>query len=146
MNVGSYYANNMSTLNGEFFAKFIEKHFEELFKNSHKETRLWIQDSDPSQNSVISQKAMKRVNAQLLKIPPRSPDLNPIENVFTPISEILRRQAIERSISYETYEHFSDRVKSTILNFPKDKVNKLIESMQNRISQVIPRKGQRMKY
>ena len=89
-----------------------------MFKNSHKETRLWIQDGDPSQNSVIAQKAMKQVSAQLRKIPPRSPDLNPIENLFKPISEILRRQAIERSISYESYGEFSDRVKSTILNFP----------------------------
>ena len=65
-------------MNGEFFSNFVEKHFEQLFKNSHKETRLWIQDGDPTQNSGIAQKAMKRVNAQLLKIPPRSPDKNPI--------------------------------------------------------------------
>ena len=133
-------------MNGSFFASFVDKHFRDLFEKCKKNTRLWIQDGDPSQNCRLAQDAMKRANANLLKIPPRSPDLNPIENVFKSISEILRRQAIDKAISYESYEDFAARVKSTIESFSVDKINKIIESMKTRIPQIIKRKGQRLKY
>ena len=52
-----------------------------------------IQDGDPSQNSAMACAAMDRANCELLKIPPRSPDLNPIENIKL-VSDALRKQAI----------------------------------------------------
>jgi transposase len=42
----------------------------------------FLQDGDPSQNSRIAMKALESVKAKLFAIPPRSPVLNPIENVF----------------------------------------------------------------
>ena len=38
---------------------------------------------DPSLNSRAARDAMIRCRSELLKIPPRSPDLNPKENIFT---------------------------------------------------------------
>ena len=55
--------------------------------------RLWLQDGDPSQNSAMACAAMDRANCELLKILPRSPDLNPIENIKL-VSDALRKQAI----------------------------------------------------
>ena len=132
-------------MNGSFFASFVDKHFRDLFEKCKKNTRLWKQDGDPSQNCRLAQDAMKRANANLLKIPPRSPDLNPIENVFKSISEILRRQVIDKAISYESYEDFAARVKSTIESFSVDKINKIIESMKTRIPLITKRK-KRLKY
>ncbi len=39
-------------------------------------------NNDPSQRSKIAWKAMNKAGATLFTIPPRSPDLNPIENLF----------------------------------------------------------------
>ncbi|KAK3747360.1 hypothetical protein QZH41_005270 [Actinostola sp. cb2023] len=90
-------------LNGSYFAKFIDDNFETMFVIADKgQRRLWLQDGDPSQNSAMARAAMARANCELLSIPPRSPDLNPIENVLKLVSDALREQAITSQIKKET--------------------------------------------
>ena len=81
-----------------------------------------------------------------MKLPPRSGDIHCIENVFHAVKVELDKQALELNIARETYDEFSERVISTIKNMPVDVVDKIIESMDNRISLVISSKGQRTKY
>jgi hypothetical protein len=70
-------------LDGRYFANFIDENFKSMFGTADKSLkRLWLQDGDPSQNSAMARAAMDRENCELLKIPPRSPDLNPIANIF----------------------------------------------------------------
>ena len=64
---------------------FFEKHFNTAFIKANKNgSKLWLQDGDPSQNSAAAKRAMTNCNCSmsLIQIPPRSPDLNPIENFF----------------------------------------------------------------
>ena len=89
---------------------------------------------------------MERVNAELLKIPARSPDLNPIENLFKSVGEDLRTDAFDKQISHESYTDFKERVRATICRFPISKINNLIQSMDKRLQLIIERKGQRIKY
>lgn len=77
---GVILAEQYDTLNGESFANFIRSHFEQMFVDSAKTSNVWLQDGDPSQNSAKSKDAQKDVGAYLFPIPPRSPELNPIEN------------------------------------------------------------------
>ena len=70
-------------LTGEFFAKFIKEHFQNTFGKDNSPTgKLFLQDGDPCQNSHKVKSAMLDIGAQLFAIPPRSPDINPIENFF----------------------------------------------------------------
>ena len=81
-------------LDGRYFASFIDENFESMFAVADKSAlRLWVQDGDPNQNSAMARAAMDRANCQLLKIPPRRPDLNLIENMFKLVSDALRKQA-----------------------------------------------------
>ena len=57
----------------------------------------------------------------------------------------LDKQVLELNITHETYEKFSERVMTTIKNMPVGVVDKIIESMDSRISLVIFSKGQRTK-
>ena len=146
-NVGVILCEEYEHMTGNFFASFIDKTFEEMFVESKKgNTRLFIQDNDPSQNSAIAKIALQRVNAQLLKIPPRSPDLNPIENMFKSVSDDLHDSAIEKQLERESFTQFKERVKDTIVQFPVAKINNLIESMDRRIQLILQTKGQRLKY
>ena len=43
---------------------------------------MFLQDGDPSQNSKLSKQALKSIGTTKFDIAPRSPDLNPIENVY----------------------------------------------------------------
>ena len=50
------------------------------------------------QNSKEALKALEGVGALVFKILPRSPDLNPIENVFALVTKTFRKQVIEENI------------------------------------------------
>ena len=51
-------------------------------------------DNDPSQRSKLARDALHDVGAEGLDIPPRSPDLNPIENVFNNVKSEFVKQAL----------------------------------------------------
>ena len=70
-------------LSGKLFAEFTENKFLEIFKSSCNPTgNVFVQDDDPSQNSKAAKTALAKIGAVQFSIPPRSPDLNPIENAF----------------------------------------------------------------
>ena len=134
-------------VNGEMCAEFITKHFPGMFeKGNNDKGKLFLQDGDPSQNCILSKDAMDAIPCRLFKIPPRSPDLNPIENIFHLVGAQLRKDAREQEIGRETYEQFCHRIKRTMINFPTEVINSTIESMGRRIDAVIKMKGQRTKY
>jgi transposase len=133
-------------MTGAFFAQFVDDHFADIFDAADKETNLFIQDGDPCQNSAIACAAMKRVKAQLLKIPARSPDLNPIENVFHIAGKKLREDAISMNLSKETMPEFKNRIVKTLKAIPREIIDKTIESTRKRLKQIIANSGQRTKY
>ena len=99
-------------INREKLAKFVKRYFKRTFRRSgNSRGKLFLQDGDPSQNSRHAKRAMDRTGARLFNIPPRSPDCNPIENVFNVVKQQLHQQALEREIVHEEFETFSNRVK-----------------------------------
>ena len=81
-----------------------------LFPDVYKKTELcqgclFLQDGCPVQNSVAALKAMKKVKAYVFSNPPRSSDLNPIENFFNLISKKLIDDVLENMITLESYDH-----------------------------------------
>ena len=89
---------------------------------------------------------MRCIDAELLAIPPRSPDCNPIENTFKQVKDLLNEEAIKDNIEKETFQEFEMRVKKTLLNFPVPAINKVIESMGKRMEELVRVKGRRLKY
>lgn len=145
-NRGVIIAEQYDILNGETFAAFIRKYFSEIFKRSGKDGKKWIQDGDPSQNSGKAKAAFQEICADLLSIPPRSPELNPIENVFAFVKKDLKTQAIEGNIEKESYNEFSLRVKATLYSSSQTRINNIINSYGKRLSKIIIRKGGRIEY
>lgn len=134
-------------MNAQYFTSFIDQHFDTMFERSGKGlTRLWLQDGDPSQNSKSARDAMARCHSEVLKIPPRSPDLNPIENIFHIVSRKLEKDAIDQRITRESYQEFCDRVRRTIYSISRQLIDKTIESMNTRIADIIRTNGERLKY
>ena len=90
--------------------------------------------------------AMARCLSEVLKIPPRSPDLNPIGNIFHIVSRKLEKDAIDQRITRESYQEFCGRVRRTIYSISHQLINKTIESMNTRIADIIRNNGERLKY
>ena len=134
---------------GAFFEGFID---ESMFHATGKgESRMFLMDGDPSQNSARAKAATSRVGCELFKIPPRSPEFNGCENVFNITADKLRKDklrkdALERAITRESYEQFRDRVRETIEAIPTETIDRIIESMNSRLRQIIDNKGERLKY
>ena len=103
-------------------------------------------DGCPRQNSKLAKRAIASVGGTIFSIPPRSPDLNPIENFFHTVSRELQAQAIRRNITSETFEEFSTQVIECLKGYEAKEIDKIINSMEGRIDMVLKRKGQRIKY
>ena len=54
---------------------------------------------------------------------------------------ILNRDALEQNITQESYQQLSDRVKETILNFPVETIDNIIESMDKLRNMIIKKRG-----
>ena len=137
-------------LTSNFLATFIEKQCNSLFVKANKNgSRLQLQDGDPSQNSRAAKRAMENCNCDmsLIEIPPRSPDLNPIENSFHLVRVRLKDDhALQVKITKETFEEFKARIIRTIYSIPVDIINKTIALMPQRLQQIIDKKSCRIKY
>ena len=134
-------------LSGQMFQDFIQQHFPQAFENSGNPVgKLFLQDGDPSQNSRKARIALHSVGARQFKIPPRSPDINPIENIFHLVKKKLQKDALDNRITKENFEQFSERVRETLVNFAPEIIDNTIASMDKRIGLIIKAKGQRIKY
>ena len=134
-------------ITGTKFSDIVRDHFPSAFQRSpNPRGKRFLMDGCPRQNSKLSKKAIDAVGGKIFSIPPRSPDLNPIENFFHLAGNRLRAEAIEKKISSETFEEFSQRVVDCLQNFNSEDIDKIIDSMEKRIDFVIKSKGQRIKY
>lgn len=133
-------------MNGQYFESFIDRNFEEMFRTSSKNSQLFLQDGDPSQNSAAARRAMARVRAQLLAIPPRSPDINAVENIFHLVSEQMKKDAIYNNLTKESFQQFQDRIIATIRAIPQRTIDNTIGSIPKRLRRIVETGGERTKY
>ena len=133
-------------LDGPTLAAFVREKFPEMFRKAgEKGRRIFVQDNDPVQNSGSVRQALNALKAKQLKIPPRSLDVNPTENLFHSMREKLRQQALKQNITHETFPEFSDCV-ATLKNFSIAEIDKTIESMNIRLQFIKELNGHRIKY
>lgn len=135
------------SITGEKFAEIVKNHFgSAICKSANPKGKLILMDGCPRQNSKAGMNALEEVSARIFKIPARSPDLNPIENFFNNVSRQLQEDALENQITSESVENFCQRVVKTMQSSDTSEIDKIIGSMDKRISAVIKRRGQRTKY
>ncbi len=133
-------------MNGDYLADFLGRDFQTIVDNSGKETCLWVQDGDPSQNSNKSKQAQEEVNSQVFPITAISPDLNPIVNLFKITKDLFREKAISRNIVSETKAEFEARIRRMSLSIPIEMIDRIILSMNKRLHKIIANKGNRLKH
>ena len=116
-------------VNGKSFTKLIRDNFPAAFNLSINPKSKRILHGCTVQNFKASKCAMDQLGAHLFCIPARSSDVNPIENLFHQVLRELRKQVLQKQITSETFEEFSERVKTTLLQFPYAEIDKVIPSM-----------------
>ena len=137
-------------MDGPYFARFIRRHFPNLFEITGKQNsdspKLFVMDNDPSQTSAAAKKALQSIGVDMQIIPARSPDLNPIENLFHIVRKNIEAEILEKNIIYQSWDEFVQRVKFHLWSVSQEYVDKTIASMPNRIKLIIKHRGLRTKY
>ena len=72
--------------------------------------------------------------------PPNSPDLSPIENVWSYVQHHANKAGCKK------FEDFSATVKSIFASLSKDHINKLYSSMKQRVNKCLQKQGAKIKY
>jgi len=80
-------------INGETFQLYVEQ----ILRPSLRPGDIVIMDNLGSHKGQAIRSAIKSAGARLLFLPPYSPDLNPIEQVFAKLKHLMRR-ASERTV------------------------------------------------
>ena len=147
---GVVLAEEYEKMNGPWFAKFVQGTLQKVLMDcavlKRKEKLLLVMDNDPSQRSMVAKDALQEIGAELVEIPARSPDLNPIENIFHNIKRSLREDALKRKIIREDFESFKQRVLSTLLQYDASVIDRTVETMTLRLQRIVKSGGYRTKY
>ena len=136
-------------MDGTFFAQFIRNHFNLCFGKAGPKAygrRLFLIDNDPSQTSKKSLSTLSDIEYKLHEILPRSPDLNPIENVFHLVKKSSEREAIDKNIMSESFVEFRARVFRCFESLDVAMIDRTIENMPKRIEKITTLKGKWIKY
>ena len=147
---GVVIAEEYKKCNAEWFAKFVKQTLHHILRDcavsKNKEKLIFLMDNDPSQRSKLATDALHDVGAEVLDIPPRSPDLNPIENVFNNVKSELVKQALQGKIEKESFDEFRMRVLQTIVNCSSSTIDRTIATMHDRLRIIAKNGGYRTKY
>jgi len=140
------YENVTGTISPILFEEILENCLGRVERRTRDLSRLFVQDNCPIQNCAKARQAMKAVEAKLFAFQPRSCDLLAIENVFNLVKRELRLQALCRNFVYESYEQFSERVRSTLYGMSTSVIDNIIKSLHKCLYLIIKHKGKRIKY
>lgn len=112
------------------------------FYGLDREELIFQQDNDPKHTSCKASKWFKDNNINVLKWPAQSPDLNPIEHLWSH----LKRQLAASEAPPAGIHELWDQVQAEWEKIPPEVCVGLIESMPRRIKAVIKAKGGNTKY
>lgn len=73
-------------MNGELFLAYVKQQLTKTLKPGD----IVVMDNLPAHKVAGVREAIEAVGAQLVYLPPYSPDLNPIENLFSKLKSLLR--------------------------------------------------------
>jgi transposase len=79
-------------INGELFLTYVQQQLVPTLK----EGDIVILDNLSSHKVAGVKKAMESVGAKVMYLPPYSPDLNPIENVFSKLKTLVRKLKLRK--------------------------------------------------
>jgi transposase len=101
---------------------------------------VFQQDNAPCHTSAHTRKFFEENDITVLEWPAQSPDLNPIEHVWAHIKKELKKFAIKNK------PELVIKIKEIWNNIPKEHIRKIIDSMPQRIEEVIRAKGGNTSY
>lgn len=145
----AFYGTNKSRIgwistrmNGEKYVELLEEELINILDESGEQELIFQQD-----NASIhrAKKVADWFSAQKIPImawPSRSPDLNPIENIWG----VLARDVYKNGRQFNTTAELKEAIRHAWVNLPSTTLTKVVESMPNRLCEVLINSGGSTKY
>ena len=133
----------------QLYKQILEDELEKTIEDARSTLRfrrdqmIFQQDDDPKHTSKLVKEYLSQQSYKVMEWPAQSPDLNPIENMWS----LLKRKLNEYGSAPKGLESLNERVIDIWYNkiTPED-CQKVIESMPNRIQACLKAKGKWTKY
>ena len=136
---GLYFLPPGTTMNGEKYLNLLKSKLE-LYMTVHN-FQIFMHDGVPCHRSKLVKKFLEEKSIQMLEWPENSPDLNPIENLWS----IMKKKVSEKHPT--TRCAIQSAIKEVwVKEISLDYCCKLIESMPHCLQEVIKNKGGHTKY
>ena len=121
------------------YVEILERHMQPstAWVLQHPHEHYWLQqDNDPKHTSAEARRWLAENHVDVLSWPSQSPDLNPIEHLWTVVKNNVR--ACEPLTSME---HLWERLERVWWSIKPDQCRRLVQSMPDRIQAVIKARG-----
>lgn len=110
------------------------------------ENTVFVQDNSPVHSAAIVREWFQNhPEIQVLAWPARSPDLNPIENLWGHMVKDWN-DVNYNGVRERTIEGLTEHVNQTWNSFPQDLTQRLVNSLPNRLAECIASNGYYTKY
>ena len=95
------------------------------------------QDNAPAHKSKSTKLWLNKNGINVMKWPPFSPDLNPIENIWS----IIKFKLYKDNKKYTTLDELWERIVKEANSITKDEIKSLVSSVDKRLLLVLQKKG-----
>ena len=133
-----YFLEKIKKINNQEYINILEKKLQKSMKKTN--TNILLHDKATVHTSKLTSNYLNRNNIKTITLPGCSPDLNPIENIFSDLKKQLARENIS------SVKGLEKRIRNFWSKLQKPYLTKLVNSIPNRLQEVIRRNGGMTKY
>lgn len=130
------------SINAQSYVNMLENDFFHVMDYDLPDNVIWMHDNAPAHRAAHTKEYFERKGIEVLQWPARSPDLNPIENVWG----ILSQKVYANGRTFSNKEDLWEAVSAEWRQIRHETIKNLYDSMPKRMVDVLQANGQRIKY